>query len=81
MNVAGGFSLLEMLIVFAIVGILVTLSYGYLISAKPHAQLEQAEITLQALMTKARNLSISEERVMCGWGKGGGCEREKEGYT
>jgi prepilin-type N-terminal cleavage/methylation domain-containing protein len=57
----GGFSLVEMLIVLAIAGILVTMGFAYLISARPHALLEQGEVRLQALMTKARNLAVSEE--------------------
>jgi len=60
-NMRAGFSLMELLIVIAIVGILATLSIGYMISARPHAQLEQAELELYGTFVEARQLARSEE--------------------
>lgn len=56
-----GWSLIEMLIVLAVAGILATLSISYMISARPHAQLERAEIALHSVLQHARNKAVSEE--------------------
>jgi prepilin-type N-terminal cleavage/methylation domain-containing protein len=57
----GGFSMVETLMVLAIAGILVTMSFGYLISARPAAELERGEIVLQQTLVAARNLAMSDE--------------------
>src|SRR4051794_40716966 len=56
-----GFSMLEMLIVLAIMGIMSTLSVSYLLAAKPHATLEQAQLELLSRLNSARQLAITEE--------------------
>src|SRR5687767_5264285 len=56
-----GFSMTELLIVLAIAGILGTLSVGYVIAARPHAELERAEMELIGNLNAARHLAISEE--------------------
>jgi prepilin-type N-terminal cleavage/methylation domain-containing protein len=56
-----GFSMLEMLMVIAIMGILSTVSVSYLLAAQPHARLEQAELELTARLNSARHLAVSEE--------------------
>jgi len=58
-----GWSLVEALIVLAIAGILATLSISYLISARPHAELEQAEIIVHRVLADGRNKALSEELV------------------
>lgn len=58
-----GFSLIEVLIVLAVIGIIVTMSFSYLISARPHAQLEQAEIVVIDVLLSGRSKAISEELV------------------
>jgi len=57
----GGFTFIEMLLVVAIAGILATMGYSYMIAAKPHAQLEKAEIQLVSYLSVARKNAISEE--------------------
>jgi len=56
-----GFSLIEMLVVLAIMGIMGTLSVSYMLAARPHALLEQAQLELAANLNSARHLAISEE--------------------
>ncbi|MDQ3024456.1 MAG: prepilin-type N-terminal cleavage/methylation domain-containing protein [bacterium] len=56
-----GFSIIEMLIVLAILGVLGTMSTTFLLAAKPHAELEQAELQLVAHLNAARHLALSEE--------------------
>jgi len=58
-----GWSLVEALIVLAIAGILATMTIAYLISAKPHAELEQAEIIVHRVLADGRNKALSEELV------------------
>lgn len=60
-NSRSGFTFVEMLIVVAIAGILATMGYAYMISARPHAQLEAAEIQLASYLSVARKHAISEE--------------------
>jgi len=60
-NTRRGFSTIEVLIVLAIAGILVTLSFGYLASSRPHALLERAELEVSSRLLEARNLAVSEE--------------------
>ena len=55
--------MVEALIVLAITGIMVTMGYAYLISATPHAELEQAEIIVHRVLSEARNKATSEELV------------------
>ena len=50
-----------MLIVIAVAGILGTIGIGYMISAKPHSELEGAELALTSTLNKARNIALSEE--------------------
>ena len=57
----GGWSLIETVIVLAIIGILSTIGFSYVLRARPHARLEQAELRLVGVLAKARNLAISEE--------------------
>jgi prepilin-type N-terminal cleavage/methylation domain-containing protein len=57
----GGFSLIEILIVLAIMGILATTGIGYMIAARPEAQLQRGELALSSFLTRARNLALSEE--------------------
>jgi prepilin-type N-terminal cleavage/methylation domain-containing protein len=56
-----GYSLVELVIVLAILAILGTMTASYLLAARPHAQLEQAELQLVAHLNAARHLAISEE--------------------
>ena len=56
-----GFTIIEMLIVIAVAGILGTIGVGYMISAKPHSELEGAELALSTTLNQARNLAQSEE--------------------
>jgi len=56
-----GFTLVETLIVLAISGIAATIGFGVMLSARPHALLEEADIRLAALLSQARNLSVSQE--------------------
>jgi prepilin-type N-terminal cleavage/methylation domain-containing protein len=62
-KVCEGFSLIEVLIVIALIAIVVTMSFSYLISARPHAQLEQAEIVVSDVLLSGRSKAISEELV------------------
>jgi prepilin-type N-terminal cleavage/methylation domain-containing protein len=57
----GGFSLVEILIVLAIMGILATTGIGYMIAAQPEAQLQRGELALASFLNRARNLAQSEE--------------------
>lgn len=56
-----GFSLIELLIVIAIMGIMGTMGFSYLLAARPHAELERAQLQLVAGLNAARHLAISEE--------------------
>lgn len=56
-----GFTLVEMLMVVTAVGVLVTMGYSYMISARPHAQLESAELQLQGVLEEARSIAIGQE--------------------
>lgn len=56
-----GFSLVELLIVIAIMGILATLSVSNMYAARPHAQLERGEIVLSSFLKEARMFAVSEE--------------------
>jgi Tfp pilus assembly protein FimT len=63
-----------MLMVLAIVGILGTMSYSYMVGAKPHAELERAEIQVVNIMNLARKHALSEEvttRVLIDTATGG----------
>ena len=60
-NRNSGFSIIELLIVLAVMGILGTMSYGYLISSRAHGQLERAELQVASFLNEARNLAVSEE--------------------
>lgn len=57
----GGFSLVEILIVLTIMGILATMGIGYMIAARPEAQLQRSELALTSFLNRARNLALSEE--------------------
>lgn len=57
----GGFSLVEALIVIAIVGILVTSGTAYMLAARPEAQLQRGELAVSSFLNRARNLALSEE--------------------
>jgi prepilin-type N-terminal cleavage/methylation domain-containing protein len=57
----GGFSLVEIVIVLTVMGVLAGLSIGYVVSARPNAQLQRGELVLTSALSKARNLAISEE--------------------
>ena len=56
-----GFSMVEMLMVLAIMGIIVTLTISSLMAARPHAQLERGELVVAQTLNQARNLAISDE--------------------
>lgn len=56
-----GFSVVELVVVVAIMGILVTLSVSNMYRAKPHAELERGEIVLTNFLKEARMLAVSEE--------------------
>jgi prepilin-type N-terminal cleavage/methylation domain-containing protein len=56
-----GFSMIEMLIVLAVMGILVTMGITFTLSARPRAQRERGEVMLSARLNEARNLAITEE--------------------
>lgn len=58
-----GWSMVETLIVLAITGILATTSYAYMVSARPHADLERASIMVHGVLSEARSKAISEELV------------------
>lgn len=61
LNGRKGWSLIETLIVLAVIGILATMGFAYMISARPHAQLERAEIVVHGVLQQARNKAVSEE--------------------
>jgi len=56
-----GFSLVEVLIVLALMGILVTFSVSTMLAARPHALLERGEVDLASKLMQARNMAVSEE--------------------
>jgi type II secretion system protein H len=56
-----GFSLVEVLIVLAILGILGTLTISNLLSAKPNAELDKGQEEVSFLLNQARMLAVSEE--------------------
>ncbi|GEM_PF-3367678 len=58
-----GWSMVETLIVLAITGILATTSYAYMVSARPHAELERASLMVHGVLSEARSKAISEELV------------------
>lgn len=60
-NNRAGFSLIEAMIVLALLAIAATMGFSYMLAARPHAQLERAEITLSAFLGQTRNLAISGE--------------------
>ena len=47
----------------AIVGIVGTMGFSYMISARPHAQLEQAQVMVHGVLQHARNKAVSEELI------------------
>ncbi|MBN2083435.1 hypothetical protein JW859_14665 [bacterium] len=55
--------MIETLIVMAVTGILVTMGYSYLVSARPHADMERAELMVHSVLSDARNKALSEEIV------------------
>ena len=58
-----GWSLLETLIVITIVGIVATMGFSYMISARPHARLELGQVMVHGVLQQARNKAVSEELV------------------
>jgi len=56
-----GFTLLEALIVLALMGILVTFSVSTMLAARPHTLLERGEVDLASKLMQARNVAVSEE--------------------
>jgi prepilin-type N-terminal cleavage/methylation domain-containing protein len=56
-----GFSFIELAVVLAILAITSTMALGFLLTARPHADLERAELELSARLNAARNLAVSEE--------------------
>ena len=58
---ADGFSLIEVLVVLAVAAILVTMSFAYLISSRPAAQLHSAEVQLSSDLALARDAAYNEE--------------------
>jgi type II secretion system protein H len=56
-----GFSVVELLIVIAILGIVSTIAIVNTISALPHTNLEKAEEEVGASLAQARTLAISKE--------------------
>jgi type II secretion system protein H len=56
-----GFSLVEMLIVLAILAILSTLTISSMIGAKPNAELDKGQEEVSFLLNQARMLAVSEE--------------------
>jgi prepilin-type N-terminal cleavage/methylation domain-containing protein len=59
--IRAGFTLVESLIVLAISAIVATMGFGLMISARPHALLEEADIRLAGVLTQARNIAVSQE--------------------
>lgn len=57
-----GFSMVEMLMVLAILGIVVTLTISGLLSARPHAQLERGDLVVSQTLNRARNIAVSDEK-------------------
>jgi prepilin-type N-terminal cleavage/methylation domain-containing protein len=60
-QLAGGFSMIEILFVLAIAGILVTLSFAYLLRSRPAALLHRAELQLSSDLGLSRDLAYNEE--------------------
>ena len=60
-NNCAGFSMVEVLIVIAIVGILATFSISYLYGSRAQAQLERAEVQVTNVLKEARSKAVSEE--------------------
>jgi prepilin-type N-terminal cleavage/methylation domain-containing protein len=56
-----GFSVIELAIVLAILGIVATIAVSNLYSAIPHSTLESAQLRMAEVMMSARNLARSEE--------------------
>lgn len=56
-----GFSLIEALIVLAILAIVGTMTVGNMLAARPHSMLERGEIQLTGFLSQARNAAISRE--------------------
>lgn len=56
-----GFSVIELAIVLAILGIVATIAVTNMYSAVPHARLESAQLRMAEVMMTARNLARSEE--------------------
>ncbi|MCC7478161.1 GspH/FimT family pseudopilin [bacterium] len=59
-----GFSMVELLMVLAIMGIVVTLTISGLLAARPHAQLERADLVVSQTLNQARNHAVSNERAV-----------------
>jgi len=53
----------ETLIVIAIAGIIATMGFSYMISARPHARLEEAQVLVHNVLQHARNKAVSEELI------------------
>jgi len=53
--------MIETLIVLAVIAILVTMGFSYMIQARPHAALERAEIAVSGVLLQARSKAVSEE--------------------
>jgi prepilin-type N-terminal cleavage/methylation domain-containing protein len=58
---ARGFSMIETLIVLALIGVLATMGFTMLLAARPHVQLERGEVAVVSYLNDARGLAVSEE--------------------
>lgn len=56
--------MIELLMVIAIMGIIVTLTISGLLAARPHAQLERGDLVVSQTLNQARNLAVSNERAV-----------------